>query len=351
MPAPRVNRFVSRLRPRASRALLPPDTARALDRASASGDLYLRARRLVEGLYQGRHRTPHRGASTEFYDFRPYTPGDPLSRVDWKLFGRTDRYFVRRFHQDAQLTVTLIVDASASMDFASVDAGGGAGAGATKYRRAQELAAALAFLAARQGDRVGLILVGGMPVDGGVRAEPGPRVIPPASGWPALHACVEALESTVPSPAPARGEGEGGRGTLARGFEAATHLLRDRGLVIALGDALEDADALLGAAALLRSAGREGSAARRVRRDVGLVHLLTRDELELPPMSAAARFIDPESSAVVRTSPRAVAERYTSLIHEHCDALRLGLLSLAGRYVLATPADEPVEMLRRLITA
>ena len=353
MPAPRVNRFVSRLRPRASRALLSPDTARSLDRASASGDLYLRARRLVEGLYQGRHRTPHRGASTEFYDFRPYTPGDPLTRVDWKLFGRTDRYYVRRFHQDAQLSVTIVLDASASMDFASADdsARDASGARATKFRRAQELAAAIAFLAVRQGDRVGLVIVGGAPSEAGAPVEEGPRVIAPASGWGALHRCVEALESTSVSVWARGGPGgaSGGAATLADGFEACSLLLRDRGIVFGLGDALEDAGALLGAAARLQSGGRAGAAARRAMRDVSLVHVLSRDELELPRLANAARFVDPESARSVRTSPRAVADRYAGLIHEHCEALRLGVLSLGGRYVLATPSDDPIETLRRLV--
>lgn len=323
--------------------MLSAEAARALDRASASGDLELRARHLVEGLYHGRHRTPHRGASTEFFDFRHYAPGDPIARIDWKLFGRTDRYFIRRFHQDAQLSVTIILDASASMGFASIDAPSPdkpVGARLTKFRRAQELAAALAFLTIRQGDRVGLVVVGAAGAEGAA----GPIVVPPATGWPALHTLIDTLERTKPAAASGAPSA-----TLADGFDAASRLLRDRGLVIALGDALEDAEALLGAAARFRSAGRAGAPARRVMRDVALIQVLADDELELPSMASAARFVDPESPASVRTSPHAVAGRYARLIHDHCERLRLGMLSLAGRYVLTTPTEDPVEALRRLV--
>lgn len=333
--------------------LLSPDAARSLDRASAGGDLSIRARRLVEGLYQGRHRTPHRGASTEFYDFRPYTPGDPLTRIDWKLFGRTDRHYVRRFHQDAQLSVTIVLDASASMDFASAEDASRrrdeSGVRVTKFRRAQELAAALAFLAVRQGDRVGLVIAGGAPLEAGGPESDEPRVVVPGAGWGALHRCVEALERTGVS-AWARGGGSsGGRATLAPGFDACSLLLRDRGIVIGIGDALEDLPGLLSSVARLKSAGRSGAAARRTMRDVSLIHVLSRDELELPQLSSAARFVDPETHASVRTSPRVVADRYAGLIHEHCEALRLGIQSLGGRYALATPADDPVETLRRFL--
>ena len=323
--------------------MLSSADARALDRASASGDLELRARRLVEGLYHGRHRTPHRGASTEFFDFRHYAPGDPIARIDWKLFGRTDRYFIRRFHQDAQLSVTLVVDASASMDFAMVEGSSdkSADAGATKFRRAQELAAALAFLTIRQGDRVGLVIVGAADADG-------PVVVAPGTGWATLHTAIDTLERTKPAPHTSGAPMPGA--TLADGFEAASHLLRDRGLVIAIGDALEDPDALLGAAARLQSAGRSGATARRLMRDVVLIQILAHDELSLPALASAARFVDPESPASVRTSPQAVAARYAGLIHDHCERLRLGMLALGGRYVLATPVEDGVETLRRLVT-
>jgi len=98
-----------------SSLLRPRDTARL-------GDLLLTARRMVDGLYAGRHRSPRRGQSAEFYDFRPYSPGDEPRRVDWKLFGRTDRLYVRRFRHDAELAVHLLLDRSSSTDFAALRA-------------------------------------------------------------------------------------------------------------------------------------------------------------------------------------------------------------------------------------
>lgn len=325
----RISRFVSRARRRRGAGVLSAETARVLDRASAGGDLYLRARRLADGLHQGRHRTPHRGASIEFFDFRQYAPGDPVSRIDWKLLGRTDRPFIRRFHQDAQLSVTIVLDASASMEFASL--GGDRSDATTKLDRARELAAALAFLAVRQGDRAGLVVVGAGAT----------RVLAPASGWGALHAIVREIERAAPE----SGERDA---TLASGLDAAALALRDRGIVVAIGDALEDAGALLDAMARLRSSGRGGGTARRAR-EVALIHLLAPDELAIPATHGAARLVDPETMRSVRTNPATIRDGYAGLVREHCERLRQGMLAMDGRCVLATTSDEPLETLRRLL--
>ena len=92
------------------------------------GNLFIAARTLVEGLYHGRHAASVRGGSTEFFDYRMYAPGDEIARLDWKLFGRTDRLYVRRFRRFAELTAHPIVDASASMGFAGLEAGRGSAA-------------------------------------------------------------------------------------------------------------------------------------------------------------------------------------------------------------------------------
>ena len=116
----------------------------AIDR---SPDLHLVARTYAEGVYQGRHRTRDRGSSTEFYDYRAYTPGDPTQLIDWRLYGRTDRLYIRRFQQESQLTVLLVVDGSASMYFGGVawarQPADARDMSATKFRRACEFAAKL----------------------------------------------------------------------------------------------------------------------------------------------------------------------------------------------------------------
>jgi uncharacterized protein (DUF58 family) len=132
----------------------PRDDRRYLDPhvlAAISG-LQLRARLAVAGLYAGMHRSPYRGVSVEFADHRPYTQSDDIKHIDWKLFGRTDRYFVKEYEQDTNLNCVLAVDGSESMAFRS-DA-----APLAKYDYAAALAACVAYLALKQQDSVGLAL-------------------------------------------------------------------------------------------------------------------------------------------------------------------------------------------------
>lgn len=323
--------------------LLPAGAAMGIERA---GGLLLVARTLAEGVYQGRHRTPDRGASTEFFDYRPYVPGDPTHLVDWRLWGRSDRLYIRRYRQEAQLTVMLVVDGSASMDFAGVAPSPGA---PTKLRRAQELAAALAYLTVRQGDRVGLIATGHAPADR--------RVVRAASGWGALHAVVASLESLRAAGGRAgAGEPDAETPNLAAGLRLAAAVNPRRGLVIAIGDALDDAPAFLRAAGRLRygAAGSATSAAAGAARgsEVALVQVLTDDELDLGRLAASgpARLRDVERGTRVRTDPRAVAASYNELIRAHVESLRAGMLNLLGRYALCRTSAGPMAALRALLT-
>lgn len=116
------------------------------------GGLELRARMVVEGFFAGMHRSPHQGVSVEFADHRAYTQGDDLRHIDWKVYGRTDKYYVKRYRQESNLTLLLVVDCSESMAYRSP------GAPWTKYDFASTAAGALAYLALRQQDSVGLAL-------------------------------------------------------------------------------------------------------------------------------------------------------------------------------------------------
>jgi len=367
MAPSRVQRALESLRGtrrRGEAPLLSAETAESLDR---TGELYLRARTLVEGLYHGRHRTPDRGASTEFYDFRAYAHGDPIQRVDWRLFGRTDRLYVRRFHQDTQLTVMLVVDASASMDFAGWEEsarigersrGRGQGRRPTKFRRARELAAALAYLTVRQADRVGLVISGRK--GGGTANTDALLVIPPAAGWGALHGVIGALEGArcegVHGVAKGRRNDRGeAAGAMAAGLTAVAHAARQCGLVVCIGDLLDEPRGFLDAAARLRygggRAGAGGGMGHGRACDVACVQVLTPEEIALraPEGSSGARLIDPESAEEVRTDIRAVAERYRELVQAHSDSLRAGVAALGGRFVLCRTDEEPVECLHALL--
>jgi len=114
--------------------------------------LELRARLIVEGFFTGRHRSPYRGLSIEFADHRAYTQGDEIRHIDWKVFGRTDKYYIKEFEQETNLNLMLVVDASESMQYRSSDAL------MTKYDYAASQAAALAYLTLQQQDAVGLCM-------------------------------------------------------------------------------------------------------------------------------------------------------------------------------------------------
>ncbi|MEO1128798.1 MAG: DUF58 domain-containing protein [Planctomycetota bacterium] len=303
--------------------VLPEQRLRDIERASARGSLALRARLLVEGLYQGRHRTPHRGSSTEFFDYRAYVPGDPSHRIDWRLYGRSDRLYLRRFHQDAQLTVMIVVDASASMAFTSITRDTNL---VSKWRRAQELAAAAAFLTVRQGDRVGLLLRGEEDVHH-----------PPGAGFQHLHMLIAAIERARHVPL-----GRGEAGGLAGAMETTAQAWRGRGLMIGIGDGLEDPASLLGAAARCRATSRAG-----IGREVVFAQVLSPDELDLP--RAGAVFVDPETRATVRSGGH-MADRYTEALHAHNDRLRRGFIGFGGRHVLCPTNDDPVTSLRAIAT-
>lgn len=116
------------------------------------GSLELRARLMVEGFFTGMHRSPYRGLSIEFADHRAYTQGDDLRHIDWKVFGRTDKYYIKEYDQETNLNLVLAVDCSESMSYRSAQAA------MSKYEYASSLAAAIAYLALRQQDAVGLAL-------------------------------------------------------------------------------------------------------------------------------------------------------------------------------------------------
>src|SRR5438105_1739885 len=119
--------------------------------ASGLGSMELVARFVVEGFITGLHKSPYHGFSVEFAEHRPYLPGDAIRNIDWKLFARTDRYYIKQFDEETNLKAHIILDASRSMNYRSNTKDG-----VTKYRYAAMLAAAFSYLLTRQQDAVGL---------------------------------------------------------------------------------------------------------------------------------------------------------------------------------------------------
>ena len=313
----------------------------AIDR---SPDLHLVARTYAEGVYQGRHRTRDRGSSTEFYDYRAYTPGDPTQLIDWRLYGRTDRLYIRRFQQESQLTVLLVVDGSASMYFGGVawarQPADSRDMSATKFRRACEFAATLAYMTIRQGDRVGLVLSGVETEAGPVPADR-PIAVPPATGWMTLNSIIRALETARPR-RPKTGPGT----ALTEGFEFVDHLMRGGGLIIGIGDGLEQPDALLPAMSRARWPRGGGTAGRQ--REVSLLQVLTHDELDIRDLGGA-RLVDTETGVQVRTHSDQIHASYRKQIEAHQRRLSIGVSSMHGRHHVCITSHPPVDQLRAFL--
>lgn len=196
------------------------------------GGLDIIARTVVSGFQTGVHRSPHRGAGEDFAKHRDYQQGDDVRYLDWKLYARTDRLHVREFEERSNLQCWIVVDTSASMDFAEPG-------GVTKARYAAFLSAALAHLMLRSGDAVGLALSG---ADARL-------LLPPRSRRGHLHDLLMHLERIQPA----------GPGHAAAALDRVGGALTRRGRVVLVSDLLEDdgADALVAAAGRLRARGDE----------------------------------------------------------------------------------------------
>lgn len=240
--------------PAASADLLPPELLAGL------GGLEVVARQVVRGFVAGLHRSPFHGAGEEFTRHRAYQQGDEVRHLDWRLFGRTDRLYVKEFRHDSNLQSYLLVDASASMAF---------GDSPSKLRYASYVAAALAHLMLRSGDAVGLAATGLVEGD---RAR---LLLAPRNRAGQLHDTLLALDAL---------RAEGG-GSLADALGSVGQALRRQGRVIVVSDLLEpdDGGALLEAVGRLRARGDEVIAFR----------VVTPEELGERPLSPA-RFYDPE---------------------------------------------------------
>lgn len=264
---------------RSQAALLPPHL---LDRL---GGLELVARTVVQGFVAGLHRSPYRGAGREFAGHRAYQQGDELRHIDWRLFGRSDRLFVREFREDANLQAYLVVDATLSMGYAEPG-------GITKLRYAAILAAALAHIMLGSGDAVGLASFGARP-----------RLhLPARSRRGHLHDLLLELERLRPE----------GTSSAAETLDVVGNVLRRRGRIVLISDLLEgdDGQATLDALGRLRARGDE----------IIVLRPLTPTEAGLAPASPA-RYYDPEVPdravpAVPAEDPgfaRRVAEYYAAL--------------------------------------
>ena len=259
---------------------------------AATRGLTLAARQLVAGVLPGLHPSRQPGMAREFAQYRAYQPGDDPRHIDWKLYGRSDRYFVRESEIETAVTVRIVLDATASMRHADTT---GPGAGVRKFDAARLLAAALAYLTQAQGDLIGLHAVSGagiVSVPPGVQRQPFERVVrtlerlEPAGRWPA-----------DPRPLAA---------ALTAGTRAATGGPETREIVVVLTDGHEHDDEIRAALRPLRAR----------RHELLLFHLLGRDEIEFP-FHGPVRFEDLETGATLETDADAARAAFLAGQDEH----------------------------------
>ena len=287
-----------------SRSFLDP---RTLSRLSG---LPLFARRPMQGSVSGRHASPHRGASVEFAEYRKYVPGDDLRRMDWRAYGRSDRFYVKEFEADTNLRCCLVLDTSGSMEFGS--------AGVTKIEYARQIAGASSYLAIQQGDAVGLSCV----------AKGIVRNIPPRRTPGHLMHIFDVLEEVKAS----------GETQLVSVLHELAETIRQRALIIIISDFFVEPDLLRGCFEHLRFR----------KHDVAAFHLL--DPLELDfNFRRPMRFLDMEGGPALFAEPNAIADRYHKALQQYLDEIHQIVLKTATDYHRLNIKDDYEKALVRFL--
>ena len=280
-------------------------------RSVATGRLPLFARRPMQGSVSGRHASPHRGSSVEFAEYRKYVPGDDLRRLDWRAYGRSDRFYVKEFEADTNLRCCLVVDTSGSMDFGSQ--------GVTKIEYARRMAGTLGYLACQQGDAVGLACV----ADGIVRS------LPPKRNAAHLQAVFDMLERDAAAGRDATGRRAARTGRDDPPAGAGHDYL---GPVRRAGIARQ----LLSAPAL--------SAGTTWRCFICSIRWSSNSTFRRP-----MRFLDMEGGPAIFAEPNDIADRYQKALHSYLDELKQVVLESAIDYQRVSLDEDYEQVLVRFL--
>ncbi len=254
-------------------------------------------RGLVEGSFAGMHRSPHRGSSVEFAEYRKYVPGDDVRHIDWRVYARSDRYYLKEFEADTNMRLYLVVDCSSSMAYEGGDG--------SKFDYARKLAATLAYLTIHQGDHVGLQAFNeDLVVD-----------IPPRSNPAHLKAIFDTLSNTRPK----------GKTKLPDVLHNLAEKFRRRALVTVMSDFFTDIPELMDSLHHMRFR----------KHDVALFHLLDREELDFN-FDRPICFRDLESNFSLVTEPVSVRDDYQRAVHEYLDEIKEGCAEHGADYQVVT---------------
>jgi uncharacterized protein (DUF58 family) len=255
----------------------------------------LRARLVVEGFIAGLHRSPYHGFSVEFAEHRPYMPGDPLKNIDWKVFSRTDRYFVKEYEEETNLKAYLLIDTSGSMGYSSN--------GTSKLEYTSYLSAALSYLMLKQRDSVGLVIF-----DQKIQ-----KYLPPKSAVSHLHVLLTQLDQLRPSQTT----------NVAEALHEMAERIKRRGLIILFSDLFDSPEAILSGLKHFRHRKHE----------VIVFHVLDPKERYFD-FSQEAIFKDLETGQEISTSPYQIGDEYRKSINKWIERFTLECRQSLIDYVL-----------------
>ena len=272
----------------------------------------LRARQVVEGYLSGMHRSPHFGQSVEFRQHRQYTPGDDLRHIDWQVWARQDRLYVKQYESDEKMQVNLLVDISNSMTFGKGHL--------NKFEYAATIAVSLAYLALRNQDSVGL-----MTFDSQIQNR-----LRPLSRKDQLQAIMTALDAASLE----------SKTDMSKILNSAAESLNKKGMVILVSDMLSDIQATLKSLRSLTQRGHE----------ILLFHVMDDQELEFS-FTGPTKFEDMESDTTVSCNPKALKAGYLTALNEFLDEIRRGCAKAGIQYALVRTSHPMDAVLAEFLSA
>jgi len=323
---------MSAIRPQSERRLPGAVTPELIARLAG---LDVQARTIVEGFVSGLHRSPHHGFSVEFAEHREYLPGDDLRYVDWKVYGKSDRIYLKQYEEETNFACHLLLDVSDSMRYRAPALPERPAAVLSKLQYAVSLAAAIGYLVTRQQDAVGLMTF----------SESIEGHLAPSSRGSHLGELFRRLEATGPGRVLSFDETPGGEseteadGIIERVLVEASQRMRRRGLVIVLSDLFDDP------ASLLRGFKR----LKHGRHDVRVLQVIDRAEEQFP-FDDPTHFRGLEHSGERRIEPRALQQAYCEEFTRFLKSVQAGVRGM-GMQIVTVRTDEPLDgALRRLFS-
>lgn len=274
--------------------------------------LKLTARRVAEGVLTGLHRSKHRGASVEFAEHKPYSVGDDVRLIDWKVYAKSDRYTIKQFEDETNVRAVMALDTSASMGYGST--------GVDKLFYGAQLLASLGYLLVRQRDAVGLALL----------ADNGVSYLPPRSRFSHLNALVEQLAQLKPT----------GNSRLAHALNQLAEKVGRKAMIFIASDLFETPDETMKAIKMLS----------RMRHEVTVFHLWDPDELDFP-FDHQTQFEDMEGPLTIAVDPKGIKDEYLRQVRLFIENWKNVCLENSVEYVLVNIADPPADVLHRYLAS